>query len=105
LHSYPEREADMRNSPLMMDVVRALAQYLRANPLACDSLDGIGRWWLAGHDLGPEDLMQALAWMKERGLVEVLVAADGRLRYRRRATDAVLDALIETQPDDTGTRH
>jgi hypothetical protein len=95
----------MRNSPLMMDVVCALAQYLRANPLACDSLDGIGRWWLAGHDLAPEDLMQALAWMLEQGLVEELVAADGRLRYRRLGQDAQLDAVVDAHAGDMGTRH
>jgi hypothetical protein len=105
LHLLAAREAEMRNSPLMMDLVCALARYLRANPLACDSLDGIARWWLAGNEFGPEDLMQALAWMVEQGLVEELVAADGRMRYRRRGPDGRLDALIDALADGAGTRH
>ena len=36
----------------------------------------------------------ALAWMKQRGPVEELAAADGRLRYRRSATDEKLRAPI-----------
>jgi hypothetical protein len=79
----------------MADVLCALARYLRANPLACDSLEGIGRWWLAAHPVTPEELVRALGWMMERGLVEELVAADGRLRYRRLGSEAMLDAVIE----------
>ena len=29
-------------------IVKQLARYLRENPLACDTLDGIARWWLVG---------------------------------------------------------
>jgi hypothetical protein len=94
----------MHNNPGMADVVCALARYLRANPLACDSLDGIGRWWLAAHPVTPEELVQALSWMKEQGVVEELVAADGRLRYRRRGPEALLDA-IEANCDSHGARH
>jgi Fe2+ or Zn2+ uptake regulation protein len=89
----------------MVDVVCALARYLRANPLACDSLEGISRWWLAAHPVTPEELMRALNWMKEQGLVEEIVAADGRLRYRRRAPEAMLDAAIEGYCNASETRH
>lgn len=95
----------MRSSPRMVDVVCALARYLRANPLACDSLEGINRWWLAAHPVTPEELVRALEWMKEQGLVEELVAADGRMRYRRLAPEAVLDAAIDAYRDGSGTRH
>jgi hypothetical protein len=94
----------MRN-PGTVDVVRALARYLRANPLACDSLEGIGRWWLAAHPVTPEELMRALGWMKEQGLVEELVAADGRLRYRRLGSEAMLDAAIAGYGNPSGMRH
>jgi hypothetical protein len=95
----------MRNSPAMVDVVCALARYLRANPLACDSLDGIGRWWLAAHPVTPEELVQALSWMREQGLVEEIVAADGRLRYRRCGPETMFDAAIEAYCDPFRTRH
>jgi len=95
----------MRESPRMVAVVCALARYLRANPLACDSLEGISRWWLVAHPVTPEELVQALGWMKQQGLVEELVAADGRLRYRRRAPEAMFDAAIDAYCDASGTRH
>jgi len=95
----------MCHIPPMVDVVCALARYLRANPLACDSLEGIGRWWLAAHPVTPEELVIAVGWMKEQGLVEELVAADGRLRYRRGASEAVLDAAIAAYCSASGTRH
>lgn len=74
-------------------VVRVLAEYLQANPSACDTADGIGRWWIGAYRFSAEELVQALERMKRQGLVEELVAADGRLRYRRSATDAELRAL------------
>lgn len=73
--------------------VCALANYLRANPQACDAPEGIRRWWLPPPPVAMETLLMALAWMKEMGLVEETVAADGRVRLRCIATDAVLQAL------------
>ena len=95
----------MRNNPGIFDVVCALALYLRANPLACDSLEGISRWWLASQVVTPDELEQALGWMRERGLIEELVAADGRLRYRRCGREAMLQAAIDEYCDVPVTRH
>ena len=97
--------AGMRDSPPIVDIVCALARYLRANPLACDSFEGIRRWWLAAHSVTPEELVRVLTWMKDQGLVEELVAADGRLRYRRGGPEAVLDAAIDALCNPSGTRH
>lgn len=95
----------MPKRPDKREVVRALALYLRANPRACDSVDGIRRWWLAAHPVTTEDLMEALQWMKDHGLVEELSAIDGRLRYRRCGPEAALQAAIDSPGDDAGTRH
>jgi hypothetical protein len=73
--------------------VCALANYLRANPHACDAPEGIRRWWLPPPPVAMETLLMALAWMKDLGLVEETVAADGRLRLRCIATDEALQAL------------
>lgn len=94
----------MSEDPDMNETVLALANYLRANPLACDSADGICRWWLASLPVRTETLLQALDWMKRNGLVEASVAADGRLRYRRIATDGQLLALVRTG-NGQATRH
>jgi hypothetical protein len=89
---------NMSDDPDMTDIVCALANYLRDNPLACDTADGISRWWLAAQSESTEKLLQALDWMKREGLVEEMVATDGRLRYRRRATDEQLHAIACRKP-------
>ena len=91
--------------PETLVIVSTLAQYLRVNPLACDTADGICRWWLGEDPATAEKLVQALDWMKRHGLVEELMAADGRLRYRRRATDAQLQATIDARGSTSMTRH
>jgi hypothetical protein len=64
--------------------VRELAQHWGANPFACDTAEGIARWWIrASAGMTVDDVTAALMWMKRRGLVEELQAADGRVRFRR----------------------
>lgn len=75
-------------------VVRTLARYWVANPLACDTPDGICRWWLPSESVSMECLLGALAWMKERRLVDEVAAADGRKRYRRNASEERLAEVI-----------
>ncbi len=73
----------------------ALADYLGANPYACDTSEGILRWWLdERHETVMDELMDALGQMKRAGIVEEIVAADGRRRYRRIAGDVQLAALL-----------
>jgi Fe2+ or Zn2+ uptake regulation protein len=75
--------------------VSALARYLRANPHASDTVEGIRLWWLApGVEITMEQLQTVLGWLQEQGVVEELRAADGRRRYRRIGGDAQLDALL-----------
>lgn len=82
----------MNNAPDPQPLVRILARYLRDNPNACDSAEGIHRWWLAdGVVVTAGELEKALRWMKQTGLIEETVAADGRVRFRRSCDDAQLD--------------
>lgn len=81
------------DAPNLNAVVRTLARYMRDNPHACDSAEGIRRWWFAdGYAVTADELEQALKWMRQRGLIDEVVAADGRVRIRRRGSDAQLDA-------------
>ena len=65
-------------------LVQQVTAYLRDNPMACDTQEGIARWWLApGTGVDSEVLSRALQWMEQQGLIESLGAADGRVRYRR----------------------
>lgn len=84
----------MDNVPDLFTLVRTLAGYLRDNPNASDSAEGIRRWWFAdGVVVAADELDKALRWMKQNGLVSETVAADGRVRYRRCCSDAQLDAV------------
>lgn len=94
----------MNDDPDMNQAVLALAKYLRDNPLACDTAEGISRWWLASLPVTTETLLRALDWMDRSGLVEASVAADGRLRYKRLATDGQLLALTRAA-GGPATRH
>jgi len=79
-------------------VVTSLARYWCDNPFACDTAEGIRRWWLLPIDDVPvEQVNRALAWLCDYGVIERLLAADGRVRYRRASghDDAVLRRLAE----------
>ncbi len=79
-------------------VVRALVQYLRANPSACDSASGIARWWLqADHEVSMNVLVRALEWLTRNGALEASAGADGRVRYRRSGDDAALDKALASR--------
>lgn len=68
-------------------VVEALRRYMSDNPQACDTPDGIARWWLhARHTAAVVE--RALESLLQQGLLERMPAADGRVRYRRADTAA-----------------
>lgn len=65
-------------------LVQQITAYLRDNPMACDTQEGIARWWLApGTGVDGQVLSRALQWMQQRRLIEALSAADGRVRFRQ----------------------
>ena len=77
-------------------VVEALRRYTSDNPQACDTPDGIARWWLHGrHAAGVVE--RALDSLLQQGLLERMPAADGRVRYRRPVT--VAPASPSASPD------
>lgn len=81
----------------------ALAGYLRHNPDASDTAEGIRRWWFSEPDaVTTEELEDALNCLQMQGLIEGAVAADGRLRYRRIGTDAQLDAFASAAATGKG---
>jgi hypothetical protein len=70
-------------TPEVQEVVQALRRYIGDNPHACDSLEGIARWWLGGRFARPR-VEDAMALLLDEGMVERLSATDGRVRWRRR---------------------
>ncbi|WP_266168822.1 hypothetical protein [Dyella subtropica] len=82
----------------MPEIVRRLALYVRMNPLAGDTKEGITQWWLNLDPSFIEPVASALARLQAAELIDAVGAVDGRVRYRRRApgsaTDALLDRLI-----------
>jgi hypothetical protein len=76
-------------------LARVLAAYLRASPLGCDTCEGIRAWWLGSQvtvNLG--EVQQVLDWMIAQGLMERLVAGDGRVRYRRSTTNSAIEERL-----------
>lgn len=79
----------MSDASELLRVVHALAAYLLAHPQASDTAEGIARWWLRSDaQLSSALLQQALDWMEGKGLIDKVVAGDGRVRWRR-SEDAV----------------
>jgi hypothetical protein len=92
-------------------VIEALRRYTSDNPHACDTPDGIARWWLqTRHTPGLVSL--ALERLGAQGLLERRHAADGRVRYRlpeRAAGASPSDTAVAAesapaQPHRKGTR-
>jgi hypothetical protein len=85
----------MRHEPDLAALVGALTRYVRTNPHAVDTAEGIHRWWLPSEiECTPAAVVHALDWMEEHELIEVNTAADGRRRFRRRGSDEQLAALL-----------
>ena len=85
----------MRDEPDVEAIISAIALYLRANPSACDTAEGIRRWWLPPDvECTQDTVVMALDWMKRHDLLVMTTAADGRRRFSRRGTGEQLDAVI-----------
>jgi len=95
----------MSESASTMKLVYAIARYFRSHPHACDTLDGVARWWLTGALTAAPALEAALDILGNEGIVEAVHAADGRTRYRLASSADVLtrlDALLAKQPAPSG---
>ncbi len=88
----------MPNRLDVMTIVQHLSRYLRVHAEACDTSEGIARWWVELDDPAPVVTVEAaLDCLVACGVVEAQPAIDGRVRYRRRAEvpDDRLDALVQ----------
>lgn len=81
----------------MATVAQELVSYLLIRPGACDTADGISRWWFeTEHFVSPQALKQALDELTALGLLLACPAADGRVRFRRGADAAALRAYLDS---------
>lgn len=90
----------MPAEPEVAALIRLLCRYWRANPLACDTPDGITRWWLPAHQAAAlADVQAALLLLEAWGLVERVVGREGRVHFRLSQEIAAdprrLDAHVE----------
>ncbi|SFK33670.1 hypothetical protein SAMN04487938_0371 [Lysobacter sp. cf310] len=86
----------MDDYPEMLAIVRALARYLRVNPNSSDTAEGIAMWWFREQTVvDGHALLDALDWMRERGLVEMLSASSTGDRYRCIASADELDGVLQ----------
>ena len=85
---------------------RALSSYLRANAQACDTADGIARWWMLPHvDVSEAEVLPLLDELCERGLTRRFSTLEGRLLYRRSSIDAQSDRELDRMAADTNGSH
>ena len=77
-------------------LVRRLACYVRANPRAGDTREGITQWWLGLPAASNNQVERALASLQAAGLMEAVGALDGQVRYRRVALDAQADVQLDS---------
>ncbi|RZI83932.1 MAG: hypothetical protein EOP38_10895 [Rubrivivax sp.] len=85
----------MNSSASVTRLLGVLSRYLRQNPLASDTLEGIAQWWLKNDDVALSDLASALKQLAQAGVIEATTAADGQVRYRRVGLNAQVDEKLD----------
>ena len=62
-------------------IERAIRRYCAEHARACDTVEGVCRWWLAGLRCSPEEVERVLALLARRGELSVRTLSDGRQLY------------------------
>jgi len=85
-------------------IVAELATYWWRHPAACDTPEGIHRWWLGGRiDVSVAEVESALGFLETRGLIEKRLVGD-RSIYRMRAdADGAVWLQLAGRPDAGAT--
>lgn len=85
-------------------LVRILAGYLRANPKASNTCEGVRDWWLGTRGGGAtlRGVQEALDTLVEQGVVVRVVALDRKVRYRCANDDAATLERLEQLARSSG---
>ena len=61
-----------------------ILEYLEAHPQACDTVEGVAKWWVMSQQVAETVLAVrgALGRLKQEGLVEEFRSADGQTLYK-----------------------
>jgi hypothetical protein len=72
------------HEPSVAETVQAIREYLRKNPNAQDTQDGILHWWLTELPVKPRDvtLKQALEELVNDGFLNTHKGKDAQISYR-----------------------
>ena len=64
-------------------ITEQILRYLREHPAACDTLEGVVRWWVMAQQINEsvEMVQQALKELEMEGAIREEQAADGRALY------------------------
>ena len=88
-----KRPADPTGS--VLGIALRLARYVRANPLAADTRDGIAQWWLGLNCVSVDEVERAITYLQDVGVMQRIQGADGHVRYRRTESDAHGDLRLD----------
>jgi hypothetical protein len=95
----------MRDSDAL-GAARLITAYLAEHRDACDSLEGIARWWLpSGGAYRRAALVKATEELHAYGLLQEIHAADGHTRYRRPIGSHLDDAGYRALAEAFVTQH
>ena len=66
-----------------------ILKYLAAHPQACDTVEGVAKWWVMSQQVAETVLAVrgALGRLKQKGLVEEHRSADGQTLYKVKGSE------------------
>lgn len=64
-------------------IAQKILEYLKQRPQACDTLEGVARWWMMSQQLSEavEQIQQVLEQLRATGQIKERLGADGRIVY------------------------
>lgn len=81
----------------VVDIAYQIVAYLRENPDAQDTLEGIVEWWLLDRRIKNQTnkVSEALAYLTERGLVAARIGTDSRAHYAVERSRKDIEAILK----------
>jgi hypothetical protein len=99
------KEINKMSTPDDKIVTQLVMAYLEAHPQACDTIEGIARWWLMSQQINDATfaVKRALEELKKRGYVREERKADGRIFYCVQENELCVSTAGFVEPEQLKT--